>query len=312
MTCRFVSVRRINQIEEILTDLDILKNSASRNELYAINANIEFFESTKSVWTYVKWLLFQIRKLNPERLLEINELLPKYDEDMHARLMAVERKKIPGLIEPLISKIIDFIVRADKDLIICDLGFGGMEVERQVIDRLHKANFMHHILFVGFDISVKAIDIAENNLRSLNHKDLAILRMNSDDVDFVHQLDQLKTKNKYTVVLCSGDVFSLHKIVPLKFFNLVFSCFFCHHLSKDQGELLEWICPKISNEVLEYDGYRSLLRTIPQSIESWAYPILLNATIFSNIRFPTKAEMKHKSKKIRFSKIGTYLLWSNG
>jgi len=304
-----MSEKRNNQITNIVKELNALKKETTvQDMIYAIDVNIEFFKVARSILSYCKWLLSRARKLDSNKLLEINELLPKYDEEVHRKLIEIERKKFPGLIEPLVSYIFNFITMADNDVIICSLGAGGMEVERQVIERLHKTDYQHNILFIGFDISDSARNTARNNLKTLNFMEITVVDLDSHATDFVPKLNQLRLKNKFTVVLCKENIFSLDKVMPPKSFDLIYSCLFYHHLIRSQGELLESICSKISRTSIEYDGYKSMLHVIPQTLESWSCPVFMNATIFSNLRFPTKAELKHKSNKIQFFKVGTYLL----
>ena len=62
--------------------------------------------------------------------------------------------------------------------------------------------------------------------------------------------------------------------------------------------------------VVEFDGYKSVPMMIPQTIEDWHNPVLVNGAIFSNFRYPTKEEVRARgnNKYLVFSKIGTYLL----
>lgn len=80
-------------IEEVLNDLESLKNDPSLNQ-YAIDENIAFFDATKSIFRYIWWLITRAPKIDGEKLLEINDLLPKWDLAMHRKLIEVEKKLI--------------------------------------------------------------------------------------------------------------------------------------------------------------------------------------------------------------------------
>jgi len=67
----------------------------------------------------------------------------------------------------------------------------------------------------------------------------------------------------------------------------------------------------LAGKIFEYDGYRSWLHLIPQTITAWKYPPLLNGSVFSNFRYQTRDEVIKKKNiniKVRFYGIaGTYL-----
>ena len=88
---------RINQINEILVDLRAAKTAtADKDKLYAIDENIIFFEAAKSFSCYLRWVFSRMNKIDPKRLLEINDILPKWDREMHIKLIEVEKRKYPG------------------------------------------------------------------------------------------------------------------------------------------------------------------------------------------------------------------------
>lgn len=62
---------RLDQIESILNDLKtIRKDPIYKDRQYAIDdENIDFFKSTKSVFSYVRWLVKVAKKLDSTKLL---------------------------------------------------------------------------------------------------------------------------------------------------------------------------------------------------------------------------------------------------
>jgi hypothetical protein len=279
-------------------------------EQYAIDANIEFFKACRSIFSYISWLRTRATKLDGAQLLEINDLLPKWDQTMHRKLIEMEKKKFPGLIKLLVDKLHELIVENASDVVVADIGSGGMEAERQVLERLVAADHSHKVVFVGVDQSLDARAVAKENLASLG-----------DDIVQV-EVDQLtaaklgeiisKESKRFIVIHCRNDIFALDKVFEPNTFNIAFHALFKHHLTTQQRGNLDQILNKIATRVLEYDGFRDYFGMIPQSFIGWTNPVFLNAEIFSNIRFTQKGDLlkakKHLEKgDIKFAKIGYYL-----
>jgi hypothetical protein len=120
-----------------------------------------------------------------------------------------------------------------------------------------------------------------------------------------------KEHNKLHVILCKNDIFRLDNHFPEKTFDIIYHSLFKHHLNDRETFLMDTIVKRLSKYVLEYDGYRSGLTLIPQTITAWNHPVFLNAAILSNFRFSTKKELKtaaSKTSQLCFYKAGTYLL----
>ncbi len=98
---------RNKQISDVLNDLKILKMSTQDpNKLSAIDYNVAFFEACKSIFKYAVWLIIRAPKIKSDKIQEVNDLLPKYDEAMHQKLIEMEKKKFPGLIKLLVDKLV--------------------------------------------------------------------------------------------------------------------------------------------------------------------------------------------------------------
>lgn len=61
-------------IDHALSDLRSLKRKGSFSNQYALNENIAFFESIRSISSYIKWLIVRAPKLDREKLLELTDL----------------------------------------------------------------------------------------------------------------------------------------------------------------------------------------------------------------------------------------------
>lgn len=302
--------RRI-EIGRILEKLREFENdSRYGGRLYAIEENIRFAEAMKSLSRYIWWLLTRVPKIDGSKLLELTDFpVEEWDVRMHKRLVEMERKDRPGLVKPLVKKIVEFILKENKSLTLANLGAGGMEVDRQVISELIDKKYDKPIIFIGVDKSPITNKIAKENLNSLG-RGIEIFDIENLTKD---RLGEIKKTNKgIAVVLCKNDIFNLGVEFPPKYFDLVYSSLFKHHLTEADKERLDKIIKNISKKSLEYDGYKNWLVVPLQTLVGWNYLLFLNAEIFSNLRFKEKKILMSSSRnkgKIWFYKgTGFYLL----
>lgn len=294
---------RLAKIEEIIEELKKLESDANS---YAVQKNIEFFEAIKSPLRYVGWLLFSANTIDKERILELNDF-PKeeWEEDLHKNLVKMERKKIPGMIEPLKKKIVKIIHETSPRTVV-NLGAGAMELERQVIEVLLKRGYDKDITFIAVDRSSVAKRIALENFAKLKEE------IEIEEIDHINK-DKLLENNKkrIKVILCSNDIFELGKEFEKGFFDVVCFAKFKHHLRDAQKEALETLIGIIGKNTIEFDDYRSWPLLIPQSIATWAHPILMNGAVFSRLRDYSKKELISrygKGGQLKFFKNGSYMI----
>jgi len=280
--------RVITEVETYLKEPEVIQKVSRESVL----ENEIFFHSARNPLSYVLWLLKRATRINPSTLLELSDLpnSEQWGSLMYERLIPVQRKKIPGLIEPIVGNMTEFILKKNSDTVILGLGAGPMEIERQVIGRLKKNAHKNKVKFVGCDISSKASEFARKNL--------------FDSLD-----------EQYSVEFIKGDVLSFpQEIFDVKC-DLVYHSLFRHHLSDEKKHVLDETVEKLHTHVLEYDGYRSVPNLIPQSIMAWGNPIFLNAAIFSNLRFIPKSSVISRADKLGVKaslyNIGNYLLEYN-
>lgn len=302
---------RLKIIDHVVKDLNSLKLSPFPNH-YAIDENVAFFESIKSVSSYLKWLITRAPKLDRAKLLELTDFpFPHWDREMHRKLVEMERKDFPGLVKPLVDNIVNLIISRNQNRFIgVGLGCGGMEVERQVIKKLIDLKYKKQVILIGIDKSPITHEVAKGNLREIE-----------PDID-IHECEILNTEvlvnilkkenNRHVIIMCKNDIFQLQKYFDNKHFDLMYHSLFKHHLNDEQKNKIDLIINSLSKNAIEYDGFRSWSVIIPQTIVGWRHPVFLNAELFSNFRYFTKKELKEKHKLSEisfFNKLGTYLVF---
>lgn len=299
---------RRRKIESIINYLEV---QAIESEIYndAILENINFFNNAKSFFSFYKWLYKKANKIKPENLLELMDFdsFSPYATELISSLAATERKIFPALINPLVRKIVKLIINRNQSLII-NIGCGAMEVERQIIARLIRAKNTKPVTFIGIDKSVHAHILAKQNLNKLKSKVDIIERENIDD----DSLNEILTnvKGLYTVVLCKNDIFSFDKYFCNTSFDLAFNCFFKHHFDSNTSQEIDRLLFKFSKKIIEYDGINNNFNSFIQSVFVWKNPVLLNGTVFSNLRYIKKNELQPNSPNLHvntFWRRGTYL-----
>lgn len=300
-------------IERVLDDLLNYKSNSLVQNRYAIQANIDFFQAIKFLPSYIVWLIREAPRLEKENLLELTDLpFHHWDREMHVGLIKMERKKSLGLVKPIVDKITRFIFSENRPLALVNLGCGGMEIERQIIKILFNKSHHQKTLFIGIDKSEASHKLARENLKEFESL-IDIRDIENLEGSILEEI--LKTEKKqYTIIKCKNNIFKLDRDFNPSSFDMVFHSLFRHHLNNPQKKQIDSVIKTIAKSSLEYDGYKSWFIMIPQTIMVWRQPILLNATIFSDLRYSTKEEIRSRIKnrqKLSFFRIGTYLLESN-
>ena len=298
---------RDKQIEFILSELDQL-HPKSEVEKHAIEENVLFFKSLRSVLVYVRWLYGLRKHIQGENLLEINELLPSLDEVFHAKMAEIERRPRPGIIRP----VVDYITKLasdgseEKRLRVASLCSGSMEAERQSIELVQQiGNTTRRLTIVGFDISPHTRAFAEKNLGKLTN--IRVVRETRLTEERLSALEQ-ETEEPILVVISDNDIFTLASDFSSHAFDLVMTSLFLHHLDEvGRTELIEHM-KVLAPRVLNYDGYQNEVVIPILSLTGWHSPVFLNAAIFSTIRFPSRTQVLglHSGAQIDFYNHGHY------
>ena len=285
-----ISQRR-QEIEEALAQLgDFKSNSAYADKRYAIDANIGFLKAARSIPKFFSWLLTVAPKLDGSQLLELTDFpIEEWDIKMHGRLIEMQKREQPGLIAPLVKSIIAHLERESREMFIADLGAGGMELDRQIIEWAVKSKHLHALTIIAIDKSPTTRRIAEENLQSLKNE---IVLVEVGDVTFSEiQRMRQEAQKKILVVMCTNNIFELKKKFQPQCLDLAYHSLFRHHLTLPQQKDLDEVCNTISKRYMELDGFKSWMVVIPQIIVGWNHPHFLNGEIFSNLRFRTKKEI---------------------
>src|SRR3989344_1239439 len=136
------SNKRIALINLIINDLLEIKPRSTGDQLYSVEQNVAFFRAAKSVPKYLKWLFTSARRLNGDRLLEINDIplknIDKWDNELYRGLVGLARIKRLNFFKPLIFELATLIEAANRPYLMVELGAGAMEIDRQLIELLLK------------------------------------------------------------------------------------------------------------------------------------------------------------------------------
>lgn len=301
---------RISQIEEIINDLKDLRSNEPSYSAYAINANLQFFESLKKISSYLTWFRNIAPALDGNQLLELADFaIPKWDEELHRRLVEVSRKKFPGMVEPLRKILVKHIVEQSPH-VIADLGSGGMEVERQVIHTLEEVGHTQRLIFIGVDRSPSARAYVEQNFADTLELVDIIQAGRLTKASLESYLRQVR--DKHLVIICDNDIFQLDKDLGEYALDVAFHVRFKHHVPKAQHGSLDDLLRRLAQTVYEFDEYKDFKVMIPQSIFTWQYPTLMNGALFSRLREKTKSEVLSEGKGLYrsvtfFKLLGAYL-----
>lgn len=303
--------KRTKVINEILADLQKLETTCPPEQRYALEENVRFFKASRSPLAYFWWLLTRAPFIDGERLKELADFgIPRWEKELLVELAKAEKKKLPGIIKPLVNVIVDFVEknRARDSIILMDLGCGGMEVEKQIIRHLVNKEYPRQLIFIGVDKSDTSYGVARENLKDVE----SLIQMN--DIEELNEKTLNDFKNlsgkRMLLIWCKNDILELDKCFRDKTIDLIFYSKFKHHLDSEGKSELDRVTTQIGKVVMEYDDYRSWPLLVPQSIFAWRSPVLLNGAVFSRLRDPALQELASQPLpgwNTQFFKIGSYL-----
>ncbi len=275
---------RQRKLTEIIADLEALLQATPTDKAYPIQENIAFFRSLRTLPSYVYWALTRRRKIIASKLLEIADLpLPRWEMELYKDLSYVESKEFPGLSKPLRQTILQHI-QAHPEAKMLELGCGSMEVTRQVLQKLKLSGSDAKPVIVGVDLAQQSWDAIQVTFAAL--------------ADFV-EIRQAATlevvegfrPQKPTILFHQGDALEIAHLHGHKF-DLLYSSRFRHHLDEQAKTRLDTVSRDLATSVVEYDDFRTAVSWIPPILTAWNRPVLMNGAILSQLRQPSKKELK--------------------
>ncbi len=279
-------------VERILADL---KSGRYDYDNEAIRHLIRFFESARTARSYIEWVINVAPYLKRNELLELADLSGSEWENIFYPMMVVsERLRFPGLVEPLVSKLADTLCTNQDISHLIHLGSGPMEIDVQTFQRIHSLGRRAPVHFIGIDLSKAGVDFATKNFSTLPLR--AEIIVDRDRLFSILSNDV--TEDSVSIV--QGDALEFLRAAPLSKRHLIFHSLFRHHLNDEQKSELDIIILNRHLQVVEYDGYRSLLVLILFSMGTWNHPVIMNGAIFSNRRYDFKREIRSRKPNSRF------------
>lgn len=288
---------RSEKIEAILKDLkDLKKRKPPLNQVYGVDEAIRFFEAAESRFTYLGWLLGRASKLDRERLLELGDFpLSHWEDEIQEKLIQWERRKFPLGVTPLAERLFELASAKGGRFIGMSLGCGGMETERQLIQRMIKldSSRAYPIVIIGIDRSPAAHEVAKKNLSELG--DIVAIREVDDITEPLLNDFMQAEQSRHLLILAKNDIFNLPQRFKPRAADVIYHTFFRHHLDDLKGEAIDTAIGPLGKKILEYDGYQSQPFSFGfRMFGAWQTPALLNKLVFSNLRERTKKRIDER------------------
>ena len=294
-----MATKRAREIQEIISDLELLKLDSKYRE--AAEINIGFFKAARSVFSFIHWLFFVGPKLrkNRESILELGDLpLEKWQRRGYKGLASMERHRFAGIMSTgfvrELSQVIlkmEEIKNNNEPVVVLDLGFGGGYLCRRVFEKLLDVP----LVYVGVDIIPVNLELAKMVFRPL-HKAGEIVfgevSVVSDEV-----IDTLRWEandaSKKVIAVCLGDIFDLDKYVSPGKIDIICHSRVLHHIRPVDRPRLADICRRLSPITVEMDDRYGFWLKFWAIIGTWAIsnPTLMNGAILSCFRDPAKEEL---------------------
>lgn len=294
-----MATKRAREIQEIISDLELLKLDSKYRE--AAEINIGFFKAARSIFSFIHWLISVAPKLRRrrERLLELADLpLKKWQRKTHQGLIKYQsgkftRRMVTAFIEELCRIVLTIKeTKSSQPIVVFDLGFGGGELGRQVFKRLPDVS----LVYVGIDISPAIMETAKQAFQPLHEKGEIIFKelplLNDEIVDALGR-EASGTCKKVVAVWC-GNILTLDKHLSPGKMDIIWHARVFHHLSSADKARLVDICRQLSPITVEMDDRNCFWLKFWAMVTTWLmHPdvALMNGAILSCLRDPAKEEL---------------------
>jgi hypothetical protein len=303
---------RKREIAEITNDLNSIKHLANFED--ATEINLQFVRACRSRTTFLWWLLTHAARIRKQKdqILELADLpFPKWQKEIHLKFIQTERQKFIDLLRSIRTEILASLdVINSEPVTLLSIGCAGMELERQLIEKLIRSGSSKRIIFIGVELNPTMAEIAPTNLAPLIDKSrLQFRTLSILDGTTLDDLKECSISSQYVVALLNANVFTLLEYLPAQTFDIAYHSMMKHHLTPDEKITLDEFLEKIATKVVEYDSLWSFPAVIAASIFTWRRPSFLAATILSQFRGYTKKDLVSQPQgwKCKFNKFGYYL-----
>lgn len=292
-------LNRKQLLDEIIADLEAHKTSGRCKNAYALEANLAFFRSLYRFRDFWRWFRQVRPTLDGQRLLELSDFHlsdGKWERMLQRELLKIEKWKFPdilGRIRKELLKQITELGQSDRHLILVSIGAGSMEIERQLITKLRETGSKQKIIFFGIDNSEASLDIANDNLADLGVK---LIRTGNLDQAKINQLKEGVKGEQFAVVLANSDALKLETYFGQKNIDLIYHSKFKHHLPDNLKNELDRMIETVAKRGVEYDDINGWFFSFIPLKSNWPKPLLLNGSVFSGLRDPSKKELKSNKK----------------
>jgi SAM-dependent methyltransferase len=294
-----MATKRAREIQEIISDLELLKRDSKYRE--AAEINIGFFKAARSLFCFIHWLISVAPKLRRrrERLLELADLpLKKWQRKTHQGLIKYQSGKFTGrMVTAFIEELCRILLtiketKSSQPIVVFDLGFGGGELGRQVFKRLPDVS----LVYVGIDISPAVMETAKQAFQPLHEKGEIIFKelpILDDEVVEALGREASATCKKVVAVWC-GNILTLDKHLSPGKIDIIWHARVFHHLSSADKARLVDICRQLSPVTVEMDDRNCFWLKFWAMVTTWlTHPdvALMNGAFLSCLRVPAKEEL---------------------
>src|SRR3989344_2043105 len=281
---------------QIIADLEAHKKSGQCENLYALEVNLVFFRSLYRFRDFWHWFRRVRPTLDGKRLLELSDFHlsdGRWERRLQRELLEIEKWKFPDILgrirKALLQQIAD-LNEPERHLMFVSLGSGSMEIERQLISKLRERGNRQKIIFFGIDNSDASLEIARENLTDLGVK---LFRTNNLDQVKISQMKRDFMNEQYVIILVNGDALALETYFGHKNIDVVYHSKFKHHLPDNLKNELDRMIETVARRGVEYDDINGWFFLYVPIKSNWPKPLLLNGSIFSGLRDPSKKELKN-------------------
>lgn len=296
-----IATKRAREIQEIISDLELLKLDPKYRE--AAEINIRFFKAARSIFSFIHWLIFVAPELRRKResLLELGDLpLEKWQRRGYDALAKIERHKFARIVTTGFARELCQIILKVKEiennneaLVMLDFGFGGGELGRRVFEELPHVP----LVYIGVDITPANIELAKKAFKPLHETGEIVFKeipkVDDETIDTLRQL--ANDTSKKVVAVCLGDIFDLDKYVSPGKIDIICHSRVLHHISPVDRPRLVDICQRLSPITVEMDDRYCFWFKFWATLGTWViYPsvTLMNGAVLSWLRDPAKEELR--------------------